>query len=65
MLRSNLLQPPSSIDIIEARLSVVETLLESEEMFFELMSTLKQIPDLDVLNNAFGKIHSRKKSEAF
>jgi DNA mismatch repair ATPase MutS len=56
MLRSNLLQPPNNIEIINARLDVVEKFLESEEMFFETISILKQIPDLDSINNSLGKL---------
>ncbi len=56
MLRSNLLQPPNNIEIINARLDVVEKFLESEEMFFETIGILKQIPDLDSISNSLGKI---------
>jgi DNA mismatch repair ATPase MutS len=54
MLRSNLLQPPNNLEVIQHRLDTVEKLLESEELFFDMISTLKQIPDLDALNNSFG-----------
>eukprot|EP01135_Chromosphaera_perkinsii_P001208 Nk52_evm7s162 gene=Nk52_evmTU7s162 len=47
LLRSNIIQPPTSLETITMRLDCVDELLESEEVFFNLQSLLSQVLDLE------------------
>lgn len=52
LLRSNILQPLTDLDTLNARLDALEELTRSEEMFFALRSSLKSFLDMDRLLTA-------------
>lgn len=47
LLRTNLMAPPTRIDTINARLDLVDSLLEDEEFFYAVMEHLEDLPDVD------------------
>ncbi|KAJ1897505.1 MutS protein msh4, partial [Coemansia sp. IMI 209127] len=47
LLRANILQPLTDLSTIYARQNAVLELLDSEEMFFSLSSSLPRTPDVD------------------
>lgn len=47
LLRMNILQPPSTLQVIKDRLDAVEELSVSEEEIFNIQSCLKHLTDLD------------------
>ena len=49
MLRSNILQPSTQVDVLTPRYDAVEELCTKEEMFFSVRQTLKQFGDIEKL----------------
>ena len=47
LLRTNLMAPPTRLDTINARLDLVDSLLEDEEFFYAVMEHLEDLPDVD------------------
>ncbi len=47
LLRTNLMAPPTRLDTIQARLDLVDSLLEDEEFFYVVMEHLEDLPDVD------------------
>ena len=47
LLRTNLMAPPTRMDTINARLDLVDSLLEDEEFFYVVMEHLEDLPDVD------------------
>ncbi|KAL9191169.1 hypothetical protein ACHAXT_000875 [Thalassiosira profunda] len=47
LLRTNLMAPPTRLDTINARLDLVDSLLEDEEFFYAVMEHLEGLPDVD------------------
>jgi DNA mismatch repair protein MSH4 len=47
LLRMNIMAPPSREDTILARLDLVDTFLEDEQFFYEVMDQLCALPDLE------------------
>jgi len=47
LLRTNLMAPPTRLDTINARLDLVDLLLEDEEFFYVVMEHLEDLPDVD------------------
>ncbi|KAL7533091.1 hypothetical protein ACHAXR_005033, partial [Thalassiosira sp. AJA248-18] len=47
LLRTNLMAPPTRLDTINARLDLVDSLLEDEEFFYVVMEHLDDLPDVD------------------
>lgn len=47
LLRTNLMAPPTRLDTINARLDLVDSLLEDEEFFYVVMEHLEDLPDVD------------------
>ena len=47
LLRTNIIAPPVKIQTIEARLDLVDTLLEDEDFFYAVMEHLEGLPDID------------------
>jgi len=47
LLRTNIMAPPTRLDTINARLDLVDSLLEDEEFFYVVMEHLEDIPDVD------------------
>ena len=47
LLRTNLMAPPTRLDTINARLDLVDSLLEDEEFFYVVMDHLEDLPDVD------------------
>eukprot|EP00554_Chaetoceros_debilis_P011522 CAMPEP_0194105350 /NCGR_PEP_ID=MMETSP0150-20130528/5553_1 /TAXON_ID=122233 /ORGANISM="Chaetoceros debilis, Strain MM31A-1" /LENGTH=1464 /DNA_ID=CAMNT_0038793161 /DNA_START=358 /DNA_END=4752 /DNA_ORIENTATION=+ len=47
LLRSNLMSPPTRIDTINARLDLVDTFLEDEQFFYEILQQLMALPDVE------------------
>ncbi|KAL7537557.1 hypothetical protein ACHAWF_005805, partial [Thalassiosira exigua] len=47
LLRTNLMAPPAKIDTINARLDLVDSLLEDEEFFYAVLEHLEDLPDVD------------------
>jgi DNA mismatch repair protein MSH4 len=47
LLRSNLMAPPTRVDTINARLELVQSFLEDEAFFYEVMEQLHALPDVD------------------
>ncbi|WAQ90843.1 hypothetical protein PtA15_13A242 [Puccinia triticina] len=48
LLRSNLLAPPTEIEVIDGRLDAVEELIELEDSFFNLRKSLKLLTQIDL-----------------
>lgn len=46
LLRTNLIAPPIKLQTIEARLDLVQTLLEDEEFFYSVLEHLETLPDI-------------------
>ena len=47
LLRSNLMSPPTGIDTINARLNLVDSFLDDEAFFYEVLEQLQALPDID------------------
>jgi len=47
LLRSSLIAPPTRIATINARLNLVDTFLQDEEFFYEVLAQLDALPDLN------------------
>ena len=47
LLRTNLMAPPTRLDTINARLDLVDSLLEDEQFFYAVMEHLEDLPDVD------------------
>ena len=47
LLRTNLMAPPTRLDTINARLDLVDSLLDDEEFFYVVMEHLEDLPDVD------------------
>ena len=47
LLRSNLMSPPTGISTINARLDLVDSFLEDEVFFYEVLDQLQALPDID------------------
>ena len=47
LLRTNLMAPPTRLDTVQARLDLVDSLLEDEEFFYVVMEHLEDLPDVD------------------
>lgn len=57
LLRSNLLAPPTDIQVIEGRLDAVQELIELEDSFFNLRKSLKILSQID-LDKLISRINS-------
>ncbi|EFP77163.2 uncharacterized protein PGTG_03119 [Puccinia graminis f. sp. tritici CRL 75-36-700-3] len=57
LLRSNLLAPPTEIEVIDGRLDAVQELIELEDSFFNLRKSLKLLTQID-LDKLIGGINS-------
>lgn len=47
LLRTNLMSPPTRLDTINARLDLVDSFLEDEQFFYEVMDQLVALPDVE------------------
>ena len=47
LLRSNLISPPTGIATINARLDLVDSFLDDEAFFYEVLEQLQALPDID------------------
>ncbi len=47
LLRTNLISPPTRLDTINARLDLVDSFLEDEQFFYEVMDLLVALPDVE------------------
>jgi DNA mismatch repair ATPase MutS len=47
LLHTNLMAPPTRLDTINARLDVVDSLLEDKEFFYVVIEYLEDLPDVD------------------
>ena len=47
LLRTNLMSPPTRLDTITARLDLVDSFLEDEQFFYEIMDQLLSLPDVE------------------
>ncbi len=47
LLRSNLMSPPTGIATINARLDLVDSFLDDEAFFYEVLEQLQALPDVD------------------
>jgi DNA mismatch repair protein MSH4 len=47
LLRNNLISPPIRLATIHARLDLVDTFLQDEEFFYEVLAQLEALPDLN------------------
>ena len=47
LLRTNLMAPPTRLDTINARLDLIDSLLEDEEFFYVVMECFEALPDVD------------------
>lgn len=56
LLRTNILQPPCSIEVINDRLDAVEELCHNEECIYNIQSSLKQLVDIDSIISFIAKI---------
>ncbi|CAG8475627.1 9924_t:CDS:10 [Ambispora leptoticha] len=52
LLRTNILQPSTDVDIINTRLNSLEELIENEEKFFSTQTALRPFQDIDCLITA-------------
>ncbi|KAG1103377.1 hypothetical protein G6F42_017230 [Rhizopus arrhizus] len=56
LLRTNILQPPCSIEVINDRLDAAEELCHNEECIYNIQSSLKQLVDIDSIISFIAKI---------
>ncbi|KAL7330113.1 MutS protein msh4 [Mucor circinelloides] len=56
LLRTNILQPPCSIEVTNDRLDAVEELCRNEECIYNIQSSLKQFVDIDSIISFIAKI---------
>lgn len=47
LLRTNIMAPPTNIDTINARLELVDLLLQNQELFYDILDHLEGLPDVD------------------
>jgi len=47
LLRTNIMSPPTRTDTINARLDLVDTFLEDEQFFYEVLEQLSALPDVE------------------
>lgn len=56
LLRTNILQPPFSLEITNDRLDTIEELCQNEECIYNIQSSLKQLVDIDSIVSFIVKI---------
>ncbi|GAN05554.1 mutS protein homolog 4 [Mucor ambiguus] len=56
LLRTNILQPPCSLEITNDRLDTIEELCQNEECIYNIQSSLKQLVDIDSIISFIVKI---------
>lgn len=56
LLRTNILQPPCSLEITNDRLDTIEELYQNEECIYNIQSSLKQLVDIDFIVSFIAKI---------
>ncbi|CEP19938.1 hypothetical protein [Parasitella parasitica] len=56
LLRTNILQPPYSVEITNDRLNAIEELCRNEECIYNIQSCLKQLVDIDCIISFLVKI---------
>ncbi|KAL9540649.1 hypothetical protein MBANPS3_009565 [Mucor bainieri] len=56
LLRTNILQPPCSLDVTNERLDTIEELCQNEECIYNIQSSLKQLVDIDSIISFIVKI---------
>lgn len=61
LLRTNLMAPPSRLDTIHARLDLVDTFLQEEDMFYGVLRELQTLPAIDKMLTDVALIPNFKK----
>lgn len=56
LLRTNILQPPCSLEITNDRLDTIEELCQNEECIYNIQSSLRQLVDIDSIISFIVKI---------
>jgi DNA mismatch repair protein MSH4 len=63
LLRTNLMSPPSRLDTIHARLDLVDTFLQDEDLFYSVLRELQTLPAIDKMLTDVAIIPNFKKHQ--
>ena len=64
LLRTNLMSPPTRTDTINARLDLVDTFLEDEQFFYEVLEQLTALPDVERMLSHMALIPKKRGGKA-